>query len=348
MFRTAAGAVASFVTGRSFNEVLFDSRRVRRAAGAVARAAGADVVVADTIRTWGAAAATGLPVIAHLDDLLSERYASLAPGRPTDAPILGYYEARLPRFVRRLADTVAKRLLTVEAGRTHDRESYVACRAAVTALTAVAEADRLSRRTGVTIRALPMAVDPSEPVNPAAAPDDTAVFVGGLDYGPNLEGLRWWRDHVVPELRRRGVLVRLTVIGHTTAENRHEFSDTSIQLLGYVPDLATALRGHRMLVSPVQSGAGVKTKVLDGMSVALPVVTTTAGISGVPAQNGVHVLVADQPSAFADAVIGLAADPRRASDIGRAGQQLLGSQFSTSELTRAWGDAVAAALGGMA
>src|SRR3712207_8176786 len=54
----------------------FDSRRIRQTAAAAARACGAQVVVADTIRSWSAAVATGLPVIAHLDDLRSEEHTS--------------------------------------------------------------------------------------------------------------------------------------------------------------------------------------------------------------------------------------------------------------------------------
>ncbi len=343
LLTAGASALGTFWTGRSFNEALFDCRRIRRHATAAARACGADVVVADTIRSWGAAAATGLPVIAHLDDLLSERYAALA-NSPNRSSVLGYYGAALPRWLRSLADTTARQLLAVEARRHRHREEVVACNAAVTALTASTEATILAARTGVDVRPLPMAVDPVEPVHPGTADPCSAVFLGGLGYGPNLEALRWWRDDVAPLLIARGTAIRLTVIGHAGVEHRREFATSDIDFLGYVDDLRTALSGHRMFVAPIRSGAGVKTKVLDGMSAALPVVATRAGLSGIPATSGVHALVADDAAGFADAMVRLTRDPQQAAAIGNAGRDLLVEHFASARLARSWGDALFEAL----
>jgi glycosyltransferase involved in cell wall biosynthesis len=343
LLSAAVQAIVAVVSRRSLSEALFDNGRVRRCVAEVARRTGADVVVADTIRTWGAARATGLPIVAHLDDLLSERYAAMAanPGRSS---VLGYYATLVPRRARPIAEAMARRLLFFEARRQHDRENVVARCASVTALTATAEAARLSKRAHVPVRALPMAVDPLVPVDPATAPPGSAVFLGGLDYGPNLEALRWWRDHVSPLLVARGTTVRLTVVGHAEAAHRTEFDGADIDFAGYVDDLRDALAGHRMFLAPVRSGAGVKTKVLDGMSVGLPVVGTTAGLSGVPVRPGVHALVADKAGDFADAVAELVADPDRAAALGRAGHALLGEHFSSRRIASAWSEAIGAAL----
>ncbi|MBD4448633.1 glycosyltransferase, partial [Xanthomonas citri pv. citri] len=64
-------------------------------------------------------------------------------------------------------------------------------------------------------------------------------------------------------------------------------------LAGYVDGLGEALRQHRGFLSPVLSGAGVKTKVLDAMSVGLPVAATPLGVEGIPVTAGVDALVGD-------------------------------------------------------
>jgi len=214
----------------------------------------------------------------------------------------------------------------------------------VTAMTSAADADTLRRRTDTTVLALPMAVEPRPPVDPSRAAPAEAVFLGGLDYVPNLEALRWWRDQVAPRLRARGTDVRLSAVGFADDDHRREFASTPITLLGYVDDLADALRDRRMFVAPIQSGAGVKTKVLDAMSVALPVVATSAGVSGIPVTAGRDALVADDPERFADEVTSLAADGARALEVGGEGRVLLCRTFAPAVVQEDWAGALGAAL----
>lgn len=340
--RGVAG-LATLGTRRALNEVLFDSPRVRRGVAAAARAIGADLVVADTVRMWPLAESTGLPVIAHLDDLLSERYAAMTSKTNGD-PVLGYYASEIPSGVRPAAEAVARRLLSLEARRNVRREDHIARTAAVTAMTSAADADTLSHRTATTVLALPMAVGLRPPVDPARAAPAEAVFLGGLDYMPNLEALRWWRDQIVPRLQARGTEVRLSAVGFADDDHRREFASTPITLLGYVDDLADALRDRRMFVAPILSGAGVKTKVLDAMSVALPVVATTAGVSGIPVTPGRDALVTDDPERFADEVTSLVDDGERALDVGREGRALLSRTFAPEVVQEHWAQALRAAL----
>jgi hypothetical protein len=340
--RAAMGALAALGRGRPLNEALYDAIRLRRRVAAIADACGAQVAVADTLRAWAAAAATGLPVVAHLDDLLSERYAGM--GIRTGDPVLGYYNGELPVIVRGWAEWVARRMVGVEARRCRLREEQIARTSAVTALTSPADARRFAARCGEPIVALSMAAAERSPVEVADAPDGSALFLGGLDYAPNLRALRWWRDRVLPRARARGVDVRLTVIGHAAAEHRREFAGPEIALRGYVDDLDDAMCGHRLSVVPVDSGAGIKTKVLDAMSAGLPVVATPAGLSGIPVDGDRHALVADEPDAFADHVVRLAGDAAIAGAIGRAGRELIRSTFAPAQIETAWVDAVSRAL----
>jgi hypothetical protein len=340
--RTAVGGLVALSTGRSLNEALYDTRRVRRRIAALARASGAQVIVADTLRVWRAAAMTRLPVVAHLDDLLSERYAGM--GASGSEAVLGYYGDHLSPWIRRVAEATACRLLAIEARRCGRRELEVARCAAVTALTSAADARRFSVRSRVAIVALPMAAQLMEPVDAAASPDDRALFLGGLDYAPNVRALRWWRDEVLPRVRMRGVHLRLTVVGHATDEHRKEFAGPEIEIRGYVDDLAAAMRGHRLSVVPLQSGAGIKTKVLDAMNAGLPVVSTSAGVTGIPVCDGRHALIADTADEFSDCVVRLVHDATLAAAIGRAGRDLVRSTFSARQIEADWGAAVSTAL----
>lgn len=332
---TARAVVRAAARRRTLNSAVFDHHHIRRRVALEARQVGAHVVVADGLRVFDLARGTGLPVLIHLDDLLSERYAD---GAFVDgnASLLGYYGSELTPRVRMLAERVVRRAMRREARLARQEEIEVARRGAVTAMTSAAEARELAERAGAPVEFLPMAVEESTPGLPHEAPADTAVFVGALHYGPNIGALRFLQNEVFPELRKRGRSVQVDVVGLIGDNDLGEFSDPFFRFVGYAPDLAQALAGHRMLLSPVRAGTGVKTKVLDGMAVSLPVVATTLGAAGVPLQHGRDALIADSPMAYADAMVDLMDDPELARRIGDAGCHVLRTAMASTAVHEAW------------
>ena len=342
----AFGATGVALRGkRSFNEVLFDSRRVRREVRRVAAARGSSVVVADTLRTAVPAMATGLPVIVHFDDLLSNRYAELSSGGQVQGDVLGFFGGQLPAPVAALARTAARRLLSTEARLTAVREVQLAQAAAAAAMTSPEEAQELGRRAGRSVSTLPMAVDVRPTGDVAGAPGHSMVFLGHLGYAPNMAALEWWRDEVRPLLDAQGGEdIVLTVVGSCSMRQRDSLEDARLRFTGYLPDLADELRAHRAMVAPVTSGTGMKTKVLDGFSVGLPVVATSLGVAGLAVRDGQEALVSDDPAGFAASVLRLRDDPAMAAAIGIAGRSLLRSTWSSETLVERWRQVIADVL----
>lgn len=339
-FRVVAGTARL----HALNEAVLNGAGVRRAVAALAAEHRAEVVVGDGIRTWPAIAGLGLPTVMHLDDLLSDRYGSPSFRDGNDS-VLGYYGDRLPGPARALGERVAHTALGVESRLMHRREIAVARACGVAAMTSRREAEVLSARAGAPVVDLPMAVDPRRPGVPSQAPAASFAFLGVLHYGPNLAALRHLRDVLLPAARTAGLEVEVTAYGEARDTVREEFAQAQdIRLAGYVDDLGDALRGHRGFLSPILSGAGVKTKVLDAMSVGLPVVATRLGVEGIPVTSGRDALVSDTPEGFVEHVRALQERPALADDIGRAGHELLSTVLSADRIRRAWHEAVEIAM----
>jgi hypothetical protein len=183
---------------RSLNESLFVDRSVRRAVARLAGELPADLVVVDTLRLFGATEGLGVPVVVDLDDLLSLRYDRLrTTARDDPGAVLGFAEAHIPRPLRGLAARSALLLLGWESRRMAERELAVSAAATAVSLVSAQEAEVLRRSTGGDVAWLPPAVPiPEEPVEQC----DGLVFLGGLDYLPNVQALRFYRDEVLPWL----------------------------------------------------------------------------------------------------------------------------------------------------
>lgn len=295
------------------------------------------------IRTAPLALSVGLPFLLDLDDLLSDRYAALATSDGTGPELLGYYRENLPVALGRPAAWLAKRVLRFEAQTLVERELDLARRANVVALVSSVEAERFASVLGRPVVSLPMATAiPPEPV-PLVDGPPAGLFVGGLDYYPNLEAVRWLATHVIPALRRLGRTdIRIDVAGYCPDRARRELERDGLRCLGYVNDLGVLLREYRFFVSPLLSGAGIKTKVLEAMAAGLPVVGTTRSFEGTGAVDGQHCLVADDPASFAAALRELVDDPALARSLGLAGRALVSRSFSADAVRERWRAALAA------
>lgn len=336
--RVAVSAIRSLLTGRgSLNEALFNSPAARRSVAALTADGRTTVVVADTLRVIGIAGAAGAPVVVHLDDLLSDRYREASSTAGPRGNLLGFFGRQIPSYLHSAVTAVAGRLLRTEADLMQRREIEVARSAAAVAITSPAEAAELARRTGVRVAALPMAIDVREPADVAACPATSMVFLGHMDYEPNMAAVRWWRNEVRPELDRLGGAdVVLTIIGCASTEQRAELADARVQFAGYVEDLGAELRRHRGLLAPITRGTGLKTKVLDGLSVGLPIVGTDLAFAGLDIRDGENGLVGLDAASFAARVLQLRDEPALAARVGLAGRDLLAATWSSGALVQGW------------
>jgi glycosyltransferase involved in cell wall biosynthesis len=163
----------------------------------------------------------------------------------------------------------------------------------------------LARRydlTGQTVT-VPNSVD----IPPASeCPDPTAgsriLFLGNMTYPPNGEGAHWLVASVLPLL---GSQFEVSIVGNAPP-GIMELAGPSVDVTGWVADVGPHYRSANVSVVPVMSGSGTRTKILESFAWRRPVVTTSVGLTGIDAQDQLHVRVADSPQAFATAIEALA------------------------------------------
>lgn len=137
------------------------------------------------------------------------------------------------------------------------------------------------------------------------------VFTGALYTAPNVDGVQWFCDRVLPLIRRRVPSATLTIAGLSPsaavlALGRRE----GVVVLADVEDITAVVDGARVAVVPLRLGSGTRLKVLEAMAAGRPVVSTTIGAEGLDVTPGRHLRVADGEEDFAEAVVALLeADP---------------------------------------
>ncbi len=323
--------------GMSANECLFYSRQNLQSLREIVIRERIDFVVCDMLRLAPYAGELGKPWHLDLDDLLSQRYANLADSGQANDQLLGFYGQMLPRPLRKFAGWLARCLLPVESRVIGSREDRWAQAASSVSLVSPDEAAKFSRRLGRPVFWLPMRAQfpPADFVPPAK--QRSLVFLGGMDYQPNLDAVRYYRDEIAPCLRQIGLGdLHFHVIGKTPDSVRREFASRDIVFHGYVENLAQELCQHSVFLAPITHGTGIKTKVLDSLGHRVAVVTTPKGIEGIGVRHEAHCLIGDSPMELALQVKRLMDDPQFGEAMSQRGAEYVREHFSLPVIAQRW------------
>jgi glycosyltransferase involved in cell wall biosynthesis len=153
-------------------------------------------------------------------------------------------------------------------------------------------------------------VGPERPAGKETADDPpTILFTATFAYGPNAEAARWLAEEIAPRIRDRSPGATVRLVGRSTPAVDGLAAEPGVTVTGPVPDMADELARADVVVVPVRSGSGTRLKILEAFAHRVPVVSTTLGAEGLGVVDGVHLLIADTPDAFADACGRLRDDP---------------------------------------
>ena len=129
------------------------------------------------------------------------------------------------------------------------------------------------------------------------------LFIGNFAHRPNADAMLYFVRDILPLVRRALPAVKLNIVGDNAPPEVAASASSDVRVLGYVPDAAPLFQNSRLMVVPLRYGAGMKGKIGESLSYGLPVVTTSIGAEGIGLTNGVEALIADEPEAFAAAVV---------------------------------------------
>ena len=148
------------------------------------------------------------------------------------------------------------------------------------------------------------------------------VFVGRMDYFPNIDGAEYFARNIFPIIRRQIPHAELRVVGSNPNHAvRNLAMIPGIRVTGHVADVRPYLMDATVAVAPLRLARGTQNKILESMAMGVPVVTTSEAAKGVDAIPEQHVLIGDTPAAFARQVIRILKDGKLRTDLSKAGPE---------------------------
>jgi glycosyltransferase involved in cell wall biosynthesis len=204
-------------------------------------------------------------------------------------------------------------------------------------IVAVSEMDgsELSRlQCGLELSIVPNGVDtktydPTEvkpkPLGPAAI-----VFTGKMDFRPNLDGVLWFADRVLPLILSQIPEAHFYVVGQKPHPRLDSLRcNPAVTITGFVPRSPPYIAAATVYVVPLRMGGGTRLKILESMALGRAVVSTSLGFQGFPSMKpGKHLRVEDEDVGFAHAVVDLLRDPVQRRTLGESARRLVTTEYS--------------------
>jgi len=170
----------------------------------------------------------------------------------------------------------------------------------------------------------------------------TCVFLGVLNYQPNVDAVMWFARHIWPGVRCRFTDARLRIVGRNpTAEVQALSKCAGIEVNANVPDVRPYLANSEVAVAPLRIARGVQNKVLESMAAGLPVVATPAALAGLKVEKGSDAICADSVDEWQSAIETLFTDTERRRLIAANGRAYVEKHHNWNQTLTPFGDALA-------
>lgn len=164
------------------------------------------------------------------------------------------------------------------------------------------------------------------------------VFTGSMDWLPNEDAIKYFMGAIMPLIKKKVPDATLTVVGRNPPPALVELSneDPSLIITGRVEDVRPYIEESAVYIVPLRIGGGTRLKIFEAMAMERAVVSTTVGAEGLPVSNGKELLVADEPAAFANAVITLLTDSSYAVQLGQRAASIVRQNHGWRQVTESF------------
>lgn len=272
----------------------------------------------------------------HLDMLHLGEFAPLAAGKPR---VLVEHNVESVILERRLAtekSAASRAFLRYQLGKLARYEKRLC--ASVDEVVTVSDLDAEQLRASAPaahFTAVPNGVD-SEYFATRGLPKEpgSLVYVGSLEWFPNLDAIRFFCAEVLPLIAKRVPNVTLTVVGKVPAPAiAAEFERyPNVKLTGLVDDVRPIIDRSAAYVVPLRIGGGTRLKILDALAMSSALVSTSVGCEGLDVTAGRELLIADSPGQFADSVVRVLGDRALAGELGAAGRAKVCAKYDWASI----------------
>lgn len=188
---------------------------------------------------------------------------------------------------------------------------------------------------------IPHGVSVGENINKSNT-NKNIFFVGSLGYAPNYDAVKYFIKNIWPQIRTALPNVKFFVIGKQTRFMGFK-SMPNVYFPGFVKNLKDYLGENNcsIMVAPLRFGSGTPSKIIEAMSMGLPVITTPTACQGIDGViNGHDIVLIDHKNIdeWVDSLIHLLNNTDEQKNIGENAKNFILQNNEIGMVQKRWLD----------
>lgn len=153
-------------------------------------------------------------------------------------------------------------------------------------------------------------------------------FIGSMSWKPNADAVRWIINSIAPRLYKFLPDVKIHIAGSAMPKSMKEKKINNVVFHGKVPNMLDFMSQHGTLIVPLKTGSGVRIKILEAMSIGVPVISTEKGKEGINLTPKKHFLTANITEEFLLQMRYIDSGTEVKQTMGLAGKEFIREEYS--------------------
>jgi len=188
-------------------------------------------------------------------------------------------------------------------------------------------------------KVIPFAVDPADYPYRKPAIDENKIslfHIGSMNWQPNVEGINWFLENVWEKVTEKYPQLSLALAGKDTKTlfKKKPYRFKSVQIFDFVENAQQFINEHDIMVAPLLSGSGMRIKIMEGLALGKPIITTTIGAEGIEITNKENILIANTPEEMIQTIEFCVKNVEKCQKIGENARKLIETKYSQEIITK--------------
>lgn len=161
---------------------------------------------------------------------------------------------------------------------------------------------------------------------------NSCYHIGSMDWAPNVEGVEWFLDEVWNRVVDELPGITFYIAGKNMPASFLSLKLKQVEVVGEVNDFISFSLQKNVMIVPLQSGAGIRIKILEAMELGKTIISTSIGAEGIGAKHREHLLIANTSDEFVQSLKECFSNPAFCHSIGKNAREFVSSHFRKQDI----------------
>jgi glycosyltransferase involved in cell wall biosynthesis len=164
--------------------------------------------------------------------------------------------------------------------------------------------------------------------------ENAVVFIGGMDWMPNREGVEWFLEKVWVKVLTQLPHAKFYLAGRNFPDEIRTLKVKGLVIVGEVEDAKAFISSKAISIVPLFAGSGMRVKIVEAMALGRAVISTSIGAESLAYTHGKDILIADDAQTFADEVVRVLSNKTLRLSLGNFAQQLVEEVYDNRKISQ--------------